>query len=467
MERRPARALRHRRRGRGRPHDVCCAHPGRRGRGLAPRALPDERLLGPWDVLGRGGRDARRDPVQVPPADGRRQAAARAVGRLRVERGPAAEPLVHGGGLFQGPVGPRLSLFTNGASVAIPICMAYAIVKHRVLDIRVVVRRGVQYLLARRALQVGGGAARSAVLAYAAWSSHRHRTIAGPSRRTAPTCSGWRWPAVGLRFRAPDPAVAGPAVLPRAARSRADPAGPARRRRTAGVPLGAVAAGHLEARRRPASEDDVRLVPGSRASSPPPPRRTRCSRRRTSRRRAGGWRGSRRGRGAARCPRPAEAGLSPEEARWFAEREVGTWSCRSRTAATGWWGRCSSARRSPRSPTAPTTGGCSQAIAKQTAVVRENLRLRARVSEEQRIRHDVLAQAGRPAARPAQGVPGLRRVLRRRGRPLRRGRPAAGPLPAGRANRGRPVPARAPDRKGRHGGGLRGARPAAGAARSP
>jgi GAF domain-containing protein len=38
--------------------------------------------------------------------------------------------------------------------VLIPITTAYAIVRHRVLDIRVVIRRGMQYLLARRALQV-------------------------------------------------------------------------------------------------------------------------------------------------------------------------------------------------------------------------------------------------------------------------------------------------------------------------
>src|SRR4029079_14506894 len=51
--------------------------------------------------------------------------------------------------LIEGSVGPKLSLFTNSSSVVLPLCMAYAVVKHRVLDIKVVVRRGVQYLLAR------------------------------------------------------------------------------------------------------------------------------------------------------------------------------------------------------------------------------------------------------------------------------------------------------------------------------
>lgn len=48
---------------------------------------------------------------------------------------------------------PRFDLFANAFTVAIPVVTAYAVVRHRVLDIKLVVRRGVQYLLARRALQ--------------------------------------------------------------------------------------------------------------------------------------------------------------------------------------------------------------------------------------------------------------------------------------------------------------------------
>jgi len=58
---------------------------------------------------------------------------------------------------FQRTVGPapvpRLDLVANIAPVVVPISVAYAIIKHRVLDIRVAIRLGVQYLLARRALQ--------------------------------------------------------------------------------------------------------------------------------------------------------------------------------------------------------------------------------------------------------------------------------------------------------------------------
>lgn len=59
--------------------------------------------------------------------------------------------------IFQRTVGPapvsRLDLVANLAPVVIPLSVAYAVVKHRVLDIRVAIRMGVQYLLARRALQ--------------------------------------------------------------------------------------------------------------------------------------------------------------------------------------------------------------------------------------------------------------------------------------------------------------------------
>ncbi|MEJ2206179.1 MAG: protein kinase [Gemmatimonadota bacterium] len=47
-----------------------------------------------------------------------------------------------------------VNLVTNAGTVLIPLGVAYAVVRHRVFDIAVVVRRGLRYLLARRALQV-------------------------------------------------------------------------------------------------------------------------------------------------------------------------------------------------------------------------------------------------------------------------------------------------------------------------
>jgi hypothetical protein len=37
--------------------------------------------------------------------------------------------------------------------IVIPVSLTYAILKHRLLDIRLVVRRGLRYLMARRVLQ--------------------------------------------------------------------------------------------------------------------------------------------------------------------------------------------------------------------------------------------------------------------------------------------------------------------------
>ncbi|MDT8342110.1 MAG: protein kinase [Longimicrobiales bacterium] len=57
----------------------------------------------------------------------------------------------------ESPVPPdvrrAVDLFVNAVTVVIPVTVAYAVVKHRIFDISVVIRRGLQYLLARRALQ--------------------------------------------------------------------------------------------------------------------------------------------------------------------------------------------------------------------------------------------------------------------------------------------------------------------------
>lgn len=49
---------------------------------------------------------------------------------------------------------PFLDTFASFATVLMPITLTYAIVKHRVLGIRFVIRRGVQYLLARNGLRL-------------------------------------------------------------------------------------------------------------------------------------------------------------------------------------------------------------------------------------------------------------------------------------------------------------------------
>ena len=85
--------------------------------------------------------------------------------------------------------------------VSIPLAVAYAVVKHRVFDIKVVVRRGVRYVLAKRALQLAV-ALPIAVLVFTV-VVNRDRTIA----ELATERTGYLyWGAIaglGLRFRQP------------------------------------------------------------------------------------------------------------------------------------------------------------------------------------------------------------------------------------------------------------------------
>ena len=77
------------------------------------------------------------------------------------------------------PVSPAVwravDLFANAVTVLIPLTVAYAVVKHRIFDISVVIRRGLQYLLARRALRVM--LALPIVVLVATAILHRDRTI--------------------------------------------------------------------------------------------------------------------------------------------------------------------------------------------------------------------------------------------------------------------------------------------------
>ena len=91
--------------------------------------------------------------------------------------------------------------FADAASAGIPIFVAYAVVKHRVFDIRVAIRRGLQYLLAKGALQALV-AAPLAALTYTV-VVNRHRTIA---ELVTESTAYLYWIAIAglaLRFRQP------------------------------------------------------------------------------------------------------------------------------------------------------------------------------------------------------------------------------------------------------------------------
>ena len=98
------------------------------------------------------------------------------------------------------------------------------------------------------------------------------------------------------------------------------------------------------------------------------------------------------GQGAiAELPLPADAGLSRRESRWLITLGISLLvpiaESSERLAGVLLLG--------PKKSEEPYTASDRRllhAIAKQTAVVRESLRLRAQVTEEQRIRHDVLAR---------------------------------------------------------------------------
>ena len=90
-------------------------------------------------------------------------------------------------------------------------------------------------------------------------------------------------------------------------------------------------------------------------------------------------------------PLPADAGLSAAEARWFSDRGIRLIVPITDSTETLVGALLLGEKKSDE----PYTARDEQllgAIAKQAAVVRENLRLRARVSDEVRVRHDVLAR---------------------------------------------------------------------------
>jgi hypothetical protein len=344
--------------------------------------------------------------------------------------------------------GPGLSLFTNASSVAIPICMAYVIAKHRILDIRVVVRRGLQYLLARRALQAAV-ALPLLVLAYTI-VVHRHRTIAEIVTENGGYLFWIAAAGAGLRFRRPIQIW----LDRRFFREQLD-----REQLLLGLlddvgkldslsELSRLVTGKLDSALHPktiylwyrdprefaaASSSDPLLTPPDFPSD-------------------GRWLVWLEAHGATmELPAPAEASLSPREIRWFAEREVNLI-----VPVTDSGDRIVGALLvGDRKSEEPYDAGDRRlllAIAKQTAVVRENLRLRARVSGGAADEAGRSRETGWAAPRPLEGMPGVRRVLRRPLRPVRARLRASRPLPAGGANYRRPLPTRPVDRKGRQWG---------------
>jgi eukaryotic-like serine/threonine-protein kinase len=281
-----------------------------------------------------------------------------------------------------------MSTPANAFTALIPLVTAYAVVRHRVFDIRVVVRRGVQYLLARRVLQAVVVAPMIALVVTVA--RHRDLTIGQLVGETQAYLYWLGAAGLALRFRRPlqrgldrrffreeydrERVVVGLLDDVRKVESVPELARVVGDRLASAIHPSTLYVWHRDPEELAvASSTDPLLTP------PDVPAGTRWLR----------WleeRGE-----ATLLPTPAEAGLSPADARWFSDRGVSLAvpivDGADRLVAAFLLG----AKKSEE-PYAAGDMRLLNAIARQTGVVRENLRLRRRVDEEVRLKHDVLAK---------------------------------------------------------------------------
>jgi hypothetical protein len=286
------------------------------------------------------------------------------------------------------PAVPWLGRLADACTAGIPIAVAYAVVKHRVFDIRVVIRLGVQYVLARGALQALV-AIPALALVYTV-VANREQTVA---RLVTENTGYLYWIAMGglaLRFRSRLQLWLDRKFF----REEYD-----RERLLLGLlddigkvdsiaQLSELVSAKLASALHPSGiylwyKDPLEFASAS-SSNPlltPPDFPAE-----------GSWLPWLRDRGTAvDLPLPPDAALSRRQSRWLAARGVSLavpiTDSSDDLAGVLLLG--------PKRSEEPYTAGDRRlllAVAKQAAVVRENLRLRARVSDEQRVRHDVLAR---------------------------------------------------------------------------
>jgi len=282
------------------------------------------------------------------------------------------------------------SLAANGCSVAVPLGVAYAIVKHQVFDVKVAIRRGFQYLFARRALQalliLPSGALLYTLVA------HRHRTIA--EFVTGERAYLYWILALGLslKFRAPllrwldrkffreqydseqvvlslvdelsrfDSAEEISGFVYRQLERSLHPKSMHLWRRENGVMrLATTSDPSLASTRFPISETLLENL--------------------------------KRLETVARVPLPAGTGVSASESRWLAERGVRLIVPVAGTERVE--GVLMLGERQSEEPYSAGDTHLVRAMAQQTAVILDNLRLKGQVMDEQRIRHEVLAKLDR------------------------------------------------------------------------
>lgn len=294
--------------------------------------------------------------------------------------------------LFEQFVGPapvsKYSLLANALTVAIPLTVAYAVVRHRVMDIKVVVRRGVQYLLARRVLQTAVALPIMALVYTLA--HHRDLTIA---QLVSDTQGYLYWAgaaSLALTFRGPlgrsldrrffrevydrEQLLFGLLEEVRKADSISELACVVSDRLTRALhPTGAYVWYRDPDEFALVSSSDPRFTPPDDSSS-------------------GAWLTWLEQQGEATAlPLPPEAGLSRRGARWFSDRGI---SLIVPLMDTGdrLVGALLLGGKKSQEPYSVGDARLLSAIARQTAVARENLRLRACLGKEVRVKHDVLAR---------------------------------------------------------------------------
>jgi hypothetical protein len=291
---------------------------------------------------------------------------------------------------FAGPSGiPRYDM--SAVAIAIPISVAYAVVKHRVFDVRIIVRRGVQYLLARRALQALVATPVAALAITVAL--HRDRTI---GELVSGSTAYLYWigvAALSLNFRS--------RIAPWLDRkffreeydreqvllALTDDLGKAESL----AELSLLVSARLEFSLHPRSlyfwyRDEGKMTLDYSLSRLTRPAEFPLD---------GGLLSRLEQQPAAvDLPLPSEAGLSANEVRWLAgldatlmipvtdssERLAGLWILGERKSET---------------PYSTRDRHLLHAIAKQTVVLRENLRLKAQAEEDRRVRRDVIARLNR------------------------------------------------------------------------
>lgn len=286
------------------------------------------------------------------------------------------------------PSAAWMALPANLATVGIPLAVAYTVVRHRVLDISVVVRRSLQYLLARRALQITTAIPSIGLAATAV--GNRHLTIAQLVEDTRGYLFWLAAAALCLVFRRPIETW----IERRFFRQAYD-----REQlllhlvdevaRIDSVPdLSRVIASTLTSALQPTTACIWYRDPAEHAAaSSSDPRIT--SHDAPGEVRWLAWLEAR--GGPVDLPPPPEAGLSRAGSRWFRGRGISL-VVPIIDSADRVIGALLLGDRRSEEPYTQQDRQLLAAVARQMAVVRENVRLRARVSNDARERHEVLAR---------------------------------------------------------------------------